>query len=304
VYVPNTFDKEQYKTVTDFIEPDFDESIEGPGDDPPSPTTELVRLTDTFRDDKKFCALKDVRYTPVFREMLQRPTFAAFKNGECPEFFETVRAAYASCYYLSEDAQKQDIVEQATAEALKRYVGCDHGLIKSTCTRCESTKSAAFELPFSVAGLKKLAVRICERLKKNERKRSYPRHLQTAQVEQYGSVTDDARDNGMTESDTIAVIDAERGHVDAGNENLMRLLVSPQSHHNVRPEQSARSSKTSGTIGIVITTFAALLSVCSESTKKCLVTHGRDLQPLSLRATWPTMQVIFLANCGQISLER
>jgi hypothetical protein len=187
-------------------------------DDPSYPATELVRLSDVVRSPEKFRELRDERYTPGYQATLQRPVFAAYKNGECPEFFESVRAAYAACYFLAEDANKQDIVEQSTAEALRLYVGCEHGLIKSTCTRCESTKSSRFELQFNIEGLKKLTVRICERLKKQERKRRYLIEETTSLLEEVVS------DGGRTEDNLIAAIDAERGHIDTGNEHLMQFL--------------------------------------------------------------------------------
>jgi hypothetical protein len=151
--------------------------------------------------------------------------FAAYQNGKCPEYFEAVRAAYAACVYLGEDAHKQDIVEQATAEALRLYVGCEHGLIKSTCTQCESTKSSRFELTFSVDGLKKLTTRIAERLKKQAYKRSYKRVFQQDEVEEASLSDEDVSDDGATESNIIAAIDAERGHFDASNDRLARLLT-------------------------------------------------------------------------------
>jgi len=153
-------------------------SIEVDPEDPPLPTTELVRLTDAFRSDRKFVADKDSRYTPKFREMLQRPVFAEYKAGKCPEYFESARAAYAACYYLREDAKKQDIVEEASAEALRLYINCAHGNIASTCTECEPTLPKKLEVPFSIDGLRKLTLRLAERLKKQVYRRSSLAHLE------------------------------------------------------------------------------------------------------------------------------
>ena len=194
-------------------------------DDPPLQTTELVRFTDAFRADAKFAADKNTRYTPQFRKMLHRPVSAAYEDGKCPEYFEAGRAAYAACYYLREDAHKQDITEQSAAEALRLYVSCEHDLIKSTCSRCESKKSSRFELPFDIGGLKKLTTRIAERLKKQAYKRSYKRVFQQDEVEEVSLSDEDVSDGGATESDIIAAIDAERGHFDASNDRLARLLT-------------------------------------------------------------------------------
>jgi hypothetical protein len=88
-------------------------------------------------------------------------------------------------------------------------------------TQCESTKAQKFELPFSIDGLKQLTVRICERLKKQSYRR---KHFQSEEGEEV-SLTDEAvSDGGRTEDNLIAAIDAERGHIDTGNEHLMKFL--------------------------------------------------------------------------------
>lgn len=200
--------------------PEVEEESHDPEDhsDPPlaKGELELLRLSDVVRRNT-------VRYAPKCNETL-RQTFTAYKSGKCPEYFEAVRAAYAACYYVRKEA-KQDIVEQAAAEAFRLYVECEHGLIRATCTCCESTKSQRFELPFDIDGLKKLATRLAERLKKREYKRSYKRVFQHDEVEEASLTDEDVPDDGRTEDNIIAKIDAERGHVDTGNERLMRLLA-------------------------------------------------------------------------------
>jgi hypothetical protein len=198
----------------------------------------LVRLTDVI-PPKTRGGDGEHRYCAGYRKMIQDPAWDA--ATQAPEFIEATRAAYASVYYLKSDHYRQDIVEQATAEALRLYTCCVCGNIRTTCPDCAPLNGSgdppakSKTLPYSVAGLKKLTVRICERLKKQDRHRAFtPKQHNDAddvpdEILQGDVRCGAARPNWNVvhrmESDIIAWIDADRGHVDLANGRLRRYLA-------------------------------------------------------------------------------
>lgn len=204
-----------------------------------SEVRELVRLTDVVPPKSRGGDGKH-RYSSGYRRMIQDPAWAAAKDSL--EFVEAIRAAYASVYFLRSDHQRQDIVEQATAEALRQYTRCLCGNIQTTCSDCAPLNASgeppakSLTLPYSVAGLKALTVRICERLKKRDRRRVFTAEQMNADKP---DIPDDIPEGDVVcgaarpkwsivhrmESDLIAWIDAERGHVDLSNGRLRRYLA-------------------------------------------------------------------------------
>jgi hypothetical protein len=246
IQIPENFDIE--RPLTPLLE-DVDtleaEVVEAEaGQEPAGIRRPLVRLTDIIPPKSNSKPKQDIqdkhRYSGGFRTMVQDPAWKA--AGQCPEFVESLRSAYASTYHLKEDAWRQDIVEQATAEALRLYVECPCGNIRQTCPACVikvngDPPAKTLALPYSIAGLKKFTVRICERMKKRDVHRRFtPEQMG---VKEDASDPDEIIDGDVVctatrpswnaaqraEDDLIAWIDADRGYVDPANGRLRRFLA-------------------------------------------------------------------------------
>jgi hypothetical protein len=249
IQIPETFDIE--RPLVPLLD-DVETEAEG-GQEPAGIRRPLVRLTDIIPSESHDKQDKH-RYSGGFRRMVQDPAWKA--AGQCPEFVESIRSAYASTSHLKKPEHRQDIIEQGTAEALHLYVKCPCGNIRQTCPACVvnvngEPPAKTLALPYSVAGLKKFTVRICEKLKKRDRHRVFTSKQQSRVVDTStaghpdydGDYTVDDRPDVLegdircsagrpswnaaqrAEDDLIAWIDADRGYVDLANGPLRRFLA-------------------------------------------------------------------------------
>jgi hypothetical protein len=197
----------------------------------------FVRLTDLLPRGN---SPDGPKYSSGFRNGLQGPAVNAFERGEAPELLEATRAAHAATYHIKNKPDvQQDIVEEAVAEALTQYVRCCCGNIRSTCPQCVvnvngEPPAESLRLLFSIEGLKKLATRVTERLKKQEHRREYPQPKLDEQEADARVLGGDIRQSATrpiwnrareVEDDMIAMLDAKRGYFDLSNGRLWRFLA-------------------------------------------------------------------------------
>jgi hypothetical protein len=160
-----------------------------------------------------------------------------------PELQTAVKAAWGATVLLNrQQGLQDDIIEESVTEVLPLYTRCACGNIWVTCPACARNVNGEppakrLVLPFNLEGLRKLTLRVVDRVKRRAERRVLTQEQRGVPVEDMSDtdildgdirVSHDRPDwklAGRAEDDMIAAIDAKRGVIDTGNARLMRFVA-------------------------------------------------------------------------------